>query len=254
MKRSLALIICVLIFSGCAQKVYLRYNPDLESRRLKPINLRTMIRIAPIMVEGYTTDAPFLTFLTGHYFPTLKEDIKDVIGKDLRYDLFPLEGDPTEILINVRTRFNFYIEPVSYKSLVNPLIIIGGTITGAFLIGYYLEPFGEPVEPGTGPDIPGTCNMCLGGTTGCLVGGIVNISLDKALSDTWVFCDVLDRNDALIATYTAKVIKKKSKNFFSSGINPEERQVLTETLDEALGDIKSQIDRDREKILEAVKD
>jgi hypothetical protein len=247
-------ILCILMLLGCAQKHHLRYNPDLEERRLEPINLRTMIRIAPIMVEGYTTDAPFLTFLTGHYFPTLKEDIKDVIRKDLRYDLFPLEGDSAEILVNVRTRFDFYVEPVPYKFLVNPLIIIGGTITGAFLIGYYLEPFGEPVESGMGPDIPGTCNMCLGGTTGCLAGGIVNISLDKALSDTWVFCDILDRNAAIIASYTAKVIKKKNKNFFSAGKNPDEHQVLQASLSEALSDIKSQIDKDREKILEAVKE
>ncbi len=253
MKTFFLSILCILMLSGCAQKVYLRYNPDLESRRLEPINLRTAIRIAPIMLEGYTTDAPFLTFLKGYYFPTLKEDIKSVIRKDLRYDLFPIEGDPAEILVNVKTRFIFYIEPVPYKSLVNPLIVIGGGIAGC-LISSYLEPFGEPVEPGMGPDLPGTFNMCCGGITGGLMGAVVNSSLDKALGNTWIFCDVLDRNDTLIATYTAKVIKKKNKNFFSSSKNPDERQVLQASLSEVLSDIKSQIDKDREKILESARD
>jgi len=241
------------LLTGCAEKVHLKYDPDLEGKRLEPINLSAEIKIAPIMLEGYTTDAPFLTFLTGYYFPTLKEDIKSVIRKDLRYDLFPLEGDPAEVFVNVKTRFIFYIEPVPYKPLINPLIIIGGTISGC-LIGYYLEPFGEPVEPGMGPDLPGTCNMCCGGITGSLIGAVVNISLDKALGDTWVFCDVLDRNGTLIATYTSKVIKEKNKNSFSSSRNPDEHQVLQASLSEALSDIKSQIDRDRKKILESVRD
>jgi len=253
MKTLFLSIICILMLSGCAQKVYLRHNPDLEGRRLEPIKLRTVIRIAPIMLDGYTIEAPFFTFSTGHYFPTLTEDIEGIIRKDLRGNLFPLEGDPAEILADVKTRFIFRNDPIPYKSLVNPLVLIGGGIAGC-LIGNYLEPFGGPVEPGLGPDIPGTCNMLCGGIIGGLVGGIVNVSMDKALSDTWISCDILNKNDMLIATYTAKVIKKKNRNFFSSGKNPDELKVLQASLNEALSDIKSQIDKDREKILEAVRD
>jgi len=63
-KRSLTLIIYVLIISGCVHKVHLKYNPDLEERLLEPINLKTEIKIDPIMFLGTVLDTVTLGSIT----------------------------------------------------------------------------------------------------------------------------------------------------------------------------------------------
>ena len=235
MKTFFLSLTCILMLSGCAQKHHLRYNPDLESRRLEPINLNVEIKIDSILLKGFKTDVSLWEniFEDTYYFPELKEDIQKAIIEDLRYDLFPLEGDPAEISVNVKTRFDFKTD----RHDNNFLVVTGGVLFGC-LIGGYLHPTPE----GQPPDISIYKSMAIGASIGGTVGVIIYSILDKDLGDAWLSCEILDRNEVLIASYEAKSEKRKKG----------EQKVLQATLNEALSDIKSQIDRDREKILEAV--
>lgn len=254
MKTIFLSIICILIFTGCVDEVRLRYNPDLEGRRLAPINLNAEIKIDSILIEGYITEVAsredYYTdgfFRDGHYFISLKEDIEKEIIKDLRYDLFPLENDTAEIFVNVKGRFNSNYAPFRHKDLT----FVGTNIAcdlGCLFIIYNQENI-DHLEAG----MSWGCTSILGFITTSCIWACFEHTVDKVSANTCIFCDILDKNGKLLASYETEIKREKKLDFIRSKGNPAARQILQSTLRKALSDIKSQIDKDREKILETIK-
>ncbi len=255
MKRPFSLLICILMFAGCVDEVRLRYDPALEGKRLAPINLNTDIKVESIVLKGYITEVSSREdyyddglFRSGHYFTSLKEDIEEAIEKDLRYDLFPLENASSEIFVNVKAKFTSNYAPLRHKDL----IFVGTNIAcdlGCLFITYPQED-DDALEVGMSW---GCASMLWFFTTGCIWASIGH-TVDKVTASTWVFCDILDKNKKSIASYETEIKREKRLDFIRSKGNPTARQILQSTLSEALSDIKSQINRDREKILEAARD
>lgn len=253
----------MLMLSGCAtNNLHLKHNPDWEGKRLEPIELKSEIKIDSISIKGFKTDVSLWEklFESPSYFPTLKEDIEKAIIKDLRYDLFPMEDDSSDIFINVKADFGFKKE---FFQLQHTLLISTGAAIVGGLVGYAFQPF-EMTSA-----YPGSCldfsdhkreiNTIL--ISGCFVGGaniVISAFGDKNLGTSWISCEILDKKGSLISRYEKKIKIKKNNASFEFSFNlfdckPKEQKILEATLREALSDIKSQIDRDREKILEAVK-
>jgi len=264
MKTLFSTIICMLMLSGCAStKLHLKHKPDRGEKLLDPIELETEIKVDSISIRGFKTDVSLWEqlFESPSYFPTLKEDIEKVIIKDLRNDLFPLEGDSAEIFVNVKVGFGFKKEFLQLEYIL--LASTGAAIVGG-LIGYAFQPFEM-----TG-DYPGSCldfsdvrremNTIL--ISGCFVVGaniVIAAFWEKNVGISWISCEILDKKGAFISQYEKKIKIKKNNASFNFSFNlfdvrTKEQKMLEATLKEVLSDIKSQIDRDREKILEAVKD
>ncbi len=245
----------LFLLVGCVDEVRLRYSPDFEERRLAPINLNTEIEIDSILIEGYITEVAsredYYTdglFMDGHYFTSLNEDIEGAIKKDLRYDLFSLKGDTDEIFVNVKAKFTSNYAPLRHKDF----IFVGTNIAcdlGCLFITLNQEDVSS-LEAG----MSWGCASILGFFTTSCIWGCIQHTFDKVSGNTCISCDILDKNKRFIATYESKTKRKKNLDFIRSKGNPTARQVLHATLSETLSDIKSQIDRDREKILESVRE
>ena len=220
------LILIIGILYGCASRtLHFKYTPGIY---ISPtIEARTKISVNVSTLEGFPKN-----------YINLNNDIKEEIITDLQENLFPMtnDGDP-ELFVNIDVKILKYNSYPTWYSLI--LYLTG------FICGITLKNDENDKEENSTRAIIGL---------GSYLGAVL-VPNEIITGFAKVNVILYTQNHKLIARYIGnRSIKKEYSPLYGGKYKINQKEsVVSLTLAQAMDDIKSQIKKDRYKIIAAIK-